>query len=86
VQIDFLQDNFFNMFVTIRPNTIEHEDANCNCSSSQNVSFINKTNDVKKPAMSTEQCRGNVISITAAIKSARQVSKVEFIYPMLECI
>jgi len=74
------------MFVTIRPNTIEHVVVDNNCSSSQNVSFINKTNDVKKPGMSTEQYRGNVISITAAIKSAEKVSRVEFIYPMLECI
>jgi hypothetical protein len=79
------------MFVTIRLNTIEHVDADCNCASSQNVSFINKTSDAKKNGMSTEKYRDNVISITAAIKSAEKVSvqkvcNVKFIYPMLECI
>jgi hypothetical protein len=79
------------MFVTIRPNTIEPVVADCHCASSQNIRFINKTNDVKKSGMPTEKYRDNVISITAAIKSAermsaRKVSKVEFIYPMLECI
>lgn len=84
------------MFFTNSPNAIEHADADCNCASSQNVSFINKTNDVKKSGKSTEQYRDNVISITAAIKSAGKVSsgqmnvkkagKVKFIYPMLECV
>lgn len=79
------------MFVTIRPNAIEHADADCNCASSQNISFINKTNDAKKAGKSTEQYRDNVISINAAIKSAKKVSaqkagNVKFNYPMLECI
>lgn len=84
------------MFVTIRPNAIEPADADCNCASRQNVRFINvrfinKTSDAKNIGMSTEQYRDNVISINAAIKSAKKVSaqkagNVKFIYPMLECI
>lgn len=79
------------MFVTIRPNAIEHADADCNCASSQNISFINKTSDAKKTGKSTGQFRNNVISINAAIKSAKMLSaqktgNVKFIYPMLECI
>lgn len=97
------------MFVTIRTNTIEHADADCNCAPGkklcqhclnglpppplprQNVSFINKTKDVKKTGMPTAQYRDNVVSINAASKSAQKVSaqkagKVKFIYPMLECV
>lgn len=53
--------------------------------SCQNTCFVEKINDVKTNGVTTEKYRDNVISITAAIKSARQVSKVTFNYPMLEC-
>ena len=57
----------------------------------QNVSFINKTNNVKKKGMSTAQYRDNVISINAASKSAKKLGAqkagiVKFNYPMLECV
>jgi hypothetical protein len=56
----------------------------------QNGNCVNKTDKVEKTGMTTEKYRGNVISITAALKSAGQVSaakvkKAGFNYPMLEC-
>ena len=40
----------------------------------QNGNCVNKTDKVEKTGMTTEKYRGNAISITAALKSAGQVS------------
>ena len=97
------------MFVINGTSVIQHADADCHCTSfeqwrkhdmkglqpcvlsSQNSFFEAKANGVT----ATDSSRDNVISITALIKSARQlsagqvnsgqVSKVKFNYPMLEC-
>ena len=73
------------MFATNSPNAIEHVNVDCHCAPCQNTCSVEKTNDVKTAGVTTEKYRDNVIPITAAIKSARQVSKVTFNYPMLEC-
>ena len=106
LRIDFsFHDHSLKMFDTNGPNAIAHEDANCHCSCCkqlpkpakiiilpsalfrQRANLMNKT-DIAGTA--TANYRGNVISISAAIKSAEQARAVKagqakFNYPMLEC-
>lgn len=73
------------MYATNSPNAIEHVEVDCNCAPCRNTCSVEKTSDVKANGVTTEKYRDNVIPITAVIKSSRQVSKVTFNYPMLEC-
>lgn len=56
----------------------------------QSANLVNKTTNVYTPDIVAAQYRDNVISISAAIKSAKQlraekIRPAKFNYPMLEC-
>lgn len=69
------------MHVIKRPNTPEHNDANCNCVSSKPEINHDVINGIR---------RSNVILFSRSTKSVKYTSvrngnKAEFNYPMLEC-
>lgn len=96
------------MFVTNGPNTIEHANADCDCSSCKQLHkpakiialpflmFHHRVNSMNKPThfktgvIETSPSQGNVISLSAVLKTAAQLRaeklrQAKFNYPMLEC-